>query len=137
MVRARKNIKRSTGRKKVSRRKIVNPFAKGFTHEPVGKAWDRTKTVKENYAELQLDGDPNAHTSIVAAAATASGPEPLFVGESCVFCAGCNHISTFSGADLEAIKDKLHTPGRKSVNRVGSEEVSTEPIAPSVHCIYA
>ena len=80
MVRARKNIKRSSGRKKVSRRKVVNPFAKGFTHEPVAKAWDRKKTVRENYAEMQLDGDPNAHTAIAASAAAASGPEPLFVG---------------------------------------------------------
>jgi hypothetical protein len=80
MVRAGKNIKRSTGRKTVSRRRVVNPFAKGFTHEPVGQAWDRTKTVKENYAELNLEGDPNAHKALLASAAAISGPEPIFVG---------------------------------------------------------
>ena len=143
MVRARKNIKRSSGRKKVSRRKVVNPFADGFTHEPVGKAWDRKKTVRENYAELHLDGDPNAHTSIVASAAAASAPEPLFVGEFSRVGLYFDALFILLASDLEAIKDKLHTPGRKSVNHVGSEEVRppmqqhTHPVQPHVILLCA
>ena len=69
------------------------------------EAFDTKLTTAQNYEKLGLENNPNSLEQLKVSA-------------------GSDSVATAEFVDIEAIRAKLHVPGKKSVNHMRQEEVS-------------
>ena len=108
MARGSKNLKRRSGRRKVTRRLVSKPYKGGFRDPTMRESFDTKLTTAQNYAKIGLEGNPNGLAQLKGSKSKQAIDSAQFV-------------------DIATIQEKLHQPGKKSVNHMREEEVRHAP----------
>ncbi|CAE7639382.1 NOP16 [Symbiodinium sp. KB8] len=104
MARGSKNLKRRSGRRKVTRRLVSKPYKGGFRDPTMRESFDTKLTTAQNYAKIGLEGNPNGLAQLKGSKSKQAIDSAQFV-------------------DIATIQEKLHQPGKKSVNHMREEEI--------------